>query len=164
MLIGSRQRISTFHSAPTLTLEHVSHTKSLGVQIDENLSWNEHINKVSKKIASGIEALKRIRPFVPTTTLQFIFNSLIQPNFNYCSVVLDDCSKILADKLRKLQNRTARVLTFSNYGTSANPLIWKLSWKKLEIQRKIQKAVMVYKSLRGLAPGYLRSLFTDRSS
>ena len=66
MLIGSRQRISTFHSAPTLTidgvpLEQVSHPKSLGVQIDENLSWNEHINKLSKKIASCIGALKRIQ-------------------------------------------------------------------------------------------------------
>ena len=169
MLIGSRQRISTFHSAPNLRidgvpLDQVSHTKSLGVHIDENLSWNEHINKLSKKIASGIGALKRIRPFVPTTTLQFIFNSLIQPHFDYCSVVWDNCSKTLADKLQKLQNRAARVLTFSNYDTSADPLIQKLGWKKLEIQRKIQKAVMVYKSLHGLAPGYLNSIFTDRSS
>ena len=35
--------------------------------------------------------------------------------------------------------------------------------KKLETQRKIQKAVMVHKSLYGLAPDYLRSMFVKRS-
>ena len=39
-----------------------------------------------------------------------------------------------------------------------------MRWKKLEIQRKIQKAIVVYKSLHGLAPGYLRFIFTDRCS
>ena len=60
MLIESRQRICTFHSAPSLAIagvpiDQVSHTKSLGVHIDENMSWKVHINKLSKKIASGLE-------------------------------------------------------------------------------------------------------------
>ena len=51
MLIGSRQRISTFNCSPSLTIndvpiKHVSHTKSLGVHIDENLTWNVHIEKL----------------------------------------------------------------------------------------------------------------------
>ena len=54
MLIGSRQRLSTFNSAPSLALggvpiKQVPHTKSLGVHIDENLSWSEHIHKLTKK-------------------------------------------------------------------------------------------------------------------
>ena len=36
--------------------------------------------------------------------------------------------------------------------------------KKLETQRKIHKAVMVHKSLCGLAPDYLRSMFVNRST
>ena len=64
----------------------VSRTKSVGVHIDQNLSWNVHIVELSKKIASGIEALNRVRHFVHTTTLQYIFNYLIQPYFNYCCV------------------------------------------------------------------------------
>jgi hypothetical protein len=136
-----------------------SHTNSytagprlIGVYLDENLTWNEHINRLSKKIASGIGALKRIRSFVPGTTLQFIFNSLIQPHFDYCfSVVWDNCNKTLADKLQKLQNRAARILTFSSYDANADALLESIGWKKLQSQRKIQKAVMVHKSLHGPA-------------
>ena len=168
MLIGSRQRIRTFETSPSLEIggmpiNRVSHTKSIGVYLDENLKRNEHINQISRKIASGIAALKRIRSFVPDTTLQFIFNSLVQPYFDYCCVVWDNCSKTLADKLQKLQNRAARILTFSSYDANADVVLASINWKKLETQRKIQKAVMVHKSLYGLAPDYLRSMFVNRS-
>ena len=169
MVIGSRPKLSTLNSPISLeidgiSVEQVPHTKSLGVHIDQNLSWDEHINKLIKKIASGVGALKRIRTFVPATTLQYIFNSLIQPHFDYCCVVWDKCSKTFADKLQKLQNRAARVLTYSCYDASAYPLIHQLGWKKLETQRKIKKAIMVHKSLHDLTPEYLQSMFVYRSS
>ena len=157
MLIGSRQRIATFQSDPCfetdgIPIDKVSHTKSLGVHLDENLSWNMQNKELTKKIASGIGALKRVRSFVPVATLYLIFNSLVQPYFNYCCTVWDSCNKTLADKLQKLQNRAARVLTFSGYDINADVLIDRLGWRKLSSQRQFQKAVMVYKSLNGLAP------------
>ena len=131
--------------------------------LDENLIWNERINQISRKIASGIGALKRIRSFVPDTTLQFIFNSLVQPYFDYCCVVWGNCSKTLADKLQKLQNRAVRMFTFFSYDVNADVVLASFDGKKLETQREIQKAVIVHKSLYGLAPDYLRSMFVNRS-
>ena len=116
-----------------------------------------------KKIASGIGALKRVRSFVPHETLRSIFKSLVQPHFHYCSSVWGCCSKTPASKLQKLQNRAARK-TYSNYDANADNLIKKLGWRKLDSQRSIHKAVMVYKSLNGLTPDYLSSKFVDRSS
>ena len=169
MLVGSRQRLATLRSVPCLEIDSVpidkvSKAKSLGVCLDENLSWNIQINELTKKIASGIGALKRVRSFVPAATLQLIFNSLVQPYFNYCCTVWDNCNKTFAEKLQKLQNRAARVLTFSSYDTNADVLIDKLGWKKLSSQRQFQKAVMVYKSLNGLAPDYMHSMFVNRDS
>ena len=55
-------------------------------------------------------------------------------------------------------------LTFSSYDTSADPLFEQLNWRRLDIQRQIQVATMVYKSIHGLAPDYLGSLFTKYDS
>jgi hypothetical protein len=83
---------------------------SLGLHIDEHLSWSVHVDAISgKNIASGIGALKSISPFVPRTTLHTIFHSLIQPHFDYRSVVWGNCNKTLTTKMQKLQNRSARV-------------------------------------------------------
>ena len=118
---GSRQRLCTFQSAPNSTIngtpiKQVSQAKSLGVYVDENLSWSTHINEITKKIASVIGALKPVRPFVPV-------NILVQPHFNCCCEIWDSCCKTLAAKLQKLQHRAARVLTFSGYDASADILI-----------------------------------------
>ena len=157
---------STYNTSPKLIIggdiiKQVSSVKSLGMHIDENLSWNMHIEKIAKKIASGIGAIKRCRPFVNQTTLESVFNALVQPYFNYCSEVWWHCNKSLSNKLQKLQNRAARILTFSSYDTSADPLLEQLNWKRLDTRRQIQVATMVYKSIHGLAPDYLGSLFTN---
>jgi len=66
MLIGSRQRLSTYDKSPSLSIDdksikRVSSTNTLGVHIDQNLSSNVHIETIAKKIASGLGALKRCR-------------------------------------------------------------------------------------------------------
>ena len=66
------------------------------------------------------------------------------------------------DRLQKLQNRAARVLTFSRYDADANRLFRQLNWKDLSTQFQKQKALMVYKSLNDLVPGYLSSKFVKR--
>ena len=79
----------TFQLNKSLTQSHlVTPSDFVCVHVDENLTWNVHIEKLCKKVASGIGALKRIRPFVPPSTMQLIYNCLVQPYFDYCCVVL----------------------------------------------------------------------------
>ena len=54
--------------------------------------------------------------------------------------------------LQKLQNRAARVLTFSRYDADANRLFRQLNWKDLSTQFQIQKALMVYKLFQDIYP------------
>ena len=51
MLIGSRQRLSTLSdtlelSIDNVPIEQVPSVKSLGIYVDENLSWHFHIDKL----------------------------------------------------------------------------------------------------------------------
>ena len=165
MLIGSRQKLSTLSSQPELSIdnvpiEKVTSVKSLGIFIDENLRWQAHIDKLSQTFPSG--AIKRIRDFVPTPTLHCIYNALIQSQFDYCNIVWGNCGKTLFDRLQKLQNRAARVLTFTRYDAGSKRLFRQLKWKDLSTQFQIQKALMVYKSSNRLVPGYLSSKFVKR--
>ena len=76
--------------------------------------------------------------------------------------VWDGISGCLSDKLQKLQNRAARVITQSPFDTSSNLLLAMLKWEKLSLRRKKQKALIMYKTLNELAPDYLQCLFTQR--
>ena len=167
LLIGSRQRLSNLTESPTIKInqvpvEQVTTTESLGVHIDQNLNWDFHIKEISKKIASGISAIKHIRNFVPREILRTIYNSLIQPHIDYCSVVWGCCSKGLSQKLQKLQNCAARIITFSNYDSNTDELFCDLNWSKLNHQRAVSKAIMMYNTIHNQIPGYLSSRFILR--
>ena len=150
LLIGSRQRLSTLERNPIIEInkfpiKQVSTSKSLGVHIDGNLSWECHINEISKKVASGISAIKHITYFLPIDILLNVYNSLVQPHFDYCNVVWRNCSKNLSSKLQKLQNRVARVqITFSSFDCSTIESFQNLTWSKLVHQRVVSKAIMMH--------------------
>ena len=166
MLIGSRQKLSTLSESLELSIDNVpikvSTSKSLGILIDDNMAWHSHIDKLSKKIASGIGAIKRIKPFVSPEILHCIYSDLVTPHFDYCSVVWSNCGKTLSEKLQKLQNRAARILTSSPYDADAGYLLQQLDWKYLITQRQIQVALMVFKALNDLGHNCLSSMFTER--
>ena len=72
MLIGSRQKLNNLPSLPFLNInnvpiKHSQCSKSLGLLIDENLKWENHVDALSKKISSGIGAIKRINHCLPPT-------------------------------------------------------------------------------------------------
>ena len=77
--------------------------------------------------------------------LHLIYKALIQPHFDYCSIVWGNCGIKLADKLQKW------TLTFSNYDTGATQLFERLNWENLSTRHN------------NLAPEYLGSKFTSRS-
>ena len=52
----------------------------------------------------------------------------------------------LHERLQKLQNRAARILTSSSYDADARYLLQQLGWKDLITQRQIQVALMVFKA------------------
>ena len=115
-------------------------------------------------VASGIGAIKQIRHRVPRATLHVIYHALLQPHFDYCNIFWGNCGITLLNKIQKLQNRVVRVLTYSNYDANAGHLFELLGWKNLASLQQIQRATMVFKSLHGLAPGYLCSKFERRET
>ena len=148
---GSRQRLSTFYTSPSLEIDkapvsQVTFTKSFGVYIDQNLCWNVHVNNLCKMIAAGIGATKRSRAFVPFDTLQYMYSSLVQPHVpRLLWRNLGLRNKTPSTKLQKRQNRAARILLRASYDNNSDSLIDKLGWRKLDKQRLINKATMVYK-------------------
>ena len=57
VVIGTRQRLRTLDLSPDLAIDNspisqVASTKSLDEHVDEYLSWNTHITKISKKKSS----------------------------------------------------------------------------------------------------------------
>ena len=142
--MGSRQqKLNNLPSLPSLNvnntpIKHSQCFKSFGMLIDKNLTRENHVDALSKKIASGIGAIKCINNYycLPPTALHDVYYGLVQSPFDYCSVVLGNCSKTLHDKWQRLQNCAALILTNSNYDADASKLLNDLGGKTLKLSSK----------------------------
>ena len=127
--------------------------------IDERLSWLDHIKNISRKLTAGIAGLRQVRCFVPLQTSITIYNSLIQPLFNYCDIVCDNMPCTCAHRLQKLQNRAAKVITCQGYEVKSSEIRQYLNWKNLAETRAMHKLIMMYKVLNSMSPSYSRDHF-----
>ena len=66
--------------------------------------------------------------------------------------------------LQKLQNRAARIVTNSSYDAPATNLIKELKWPTVHDMIKQETSTIVFKSINGLAPTYLSTLFIRNST
>ena len=88
-----------------------------------------------------------------------MFNALVLPHFTYCSNVWSGGSCSHIEKLKKLQKRTARVITGSTYEIRSTETFEKPGWERIEIILKKRERIMTFKALRGDTPRYLSDLF-----
>ena len=160
-LINSNEKLDIKVKGENLMV--IEKIKYLGVQIDQNLEWKEHIKYVSSKVARAIRFLKYTKNFIPRNCLNKLYRSIMEPYFRNCCSVWGCCSSTEKDRLQKLQNRTARIITGSSFTTSALPLIESLSWKTIEELISNETKICVFKAVNGLAPQYLTELFSRNS-
>ena len=126
--------------------------------------------KISHGTIISINWLKRSHPVLqplngrdsfPPSTLLCIHCALF--NHTCCSVVWGNCFIKALDKLKKLQNRAARVLTYSE--ALILTLLFFLSlWMEkimLSSQRNLQNVLLVYKSIHCPPAEYLLSRFVN---
>ena len=165
MIIASNYKLDNLGTNQTIYIDRIPvkrvySTKALGMQIDDKLTWSKHVEHMAKKISSALGGLRRARPYVPLDTLISIYHALIQPLFDYCDVVYDNINKGLNERLQKLQNRAARIITRSNYDVRSVDILKQLEWDTLSQGRFKPKATAMYNIMNGNAPYYLRMMFT----
>lgn len=61
------------------------HINILGVEIDQSLTWRDHVDKIANP--GGIDVLRRVRHLIPYDTLITMYSSLVLPYFDYGSSV-----------------------------------------------------------------------------
>ena len=58
--------------------------KLLGINIDDQLRFNEHISILCSKAAMLLNALSKLQKYMGKAEKEAIINSFILSNFNYC--------------------------------------------------------------------------------
>ena len=137
------------------TLCNVESAALLGLEIDSRLSFNAHVDKVCKLLASRIAVLQKTRAFLPLSQLVKYYNEVIRHVMSYGSLIWSSCNKEQLYRVLKLQKQAARVILYANRQVSSVPLFNKLSWILFNEQSRMDKCSIIYNHINGTLPIYL---------
>ena len=91
-------------------LDRVGNYKYLGLEIDANLDYHLHRQKLIGNVHSKINYLTTIRSFLTTSAALTIYKSTILPLIDYCDFVYDQNISYTNQQIQNLQNRALRVV------------------------------------------------------
>ena len=91
-------------------IESLSAVKLLGIEIDDKLNFNNHINTICRSAANQLNALIRLRHFLETKERKALIQSFVLSNFNYCPLVWTLSSVKSLNKIENLQKRVLRFM------------------------------------------------------
>ena len=91
-------------------IERVNTMKFLGVLLDDNLSWKEHIKYLENKIAKNIGLMYRAKPFLDKESLLALYYSYIHSNLNYANLAWGSTYLTNLKKLRSQQKHAIRIV------------------------------------------------------
>lgn len=136
----------------------------LGVILDQNLSWRNHINAVRDKVARGAAMLKILHNFLPRGCLISIYNAYILPYLSYCIEVWGNACSSYLYPLLILQKKCIRIVCNAPYLEHCKPLAKNLNVLLLNDLYFVSVAVLMYKAFHDNVgnTGYF-GLFTKTS-
>ena len=70
-----------------VTIEKVFFTKFLGVIINENLTWSNHISAIIAKISKNVGIIRRVGRVLPSEVVYSLYHTLISSYLDYCNIV-----------------------------------------------------------------------------
>ena len=129
----------------SLILRHLvgttSSARNIGVMMDSKASMEAHVLSVCKSCFIHIRNLSRIKKFVDSSSLECLVHAFITTKLDYCNSLLCGAPSTLINKLQRIQNIVARIITGHGRCEHITPVLKALHW--LPVQQRIKFKTLV---------------------
>ena len=100
-------------------ITNVTAQKLIGVTLDSLMSYEPHIDELSKNLSKRVGLLKHISSYLKQRQREMFYTCVIKPTLMYGSVVWDNCCNMAKQSVLKLQKRAARIILIADRKSSS---------------------------------------------
>ena len=140
--------ILSTYSIGEYVIQEVTTIKYLGVTINSQLTWNDHIKTITKKANATKSFLHRNISSCPTKVKLSCYKSLVRPILEYASVIWAPHTASSIASIESIQRYSARFIC-NDYSrcSSVTEMLQSLSLPTLNQRRDTAKLIFMYKIL-----------------
>jgi hypothetical protein len=127
----------------------------LGVDFDPHLKMCAFVDRTSRSCFSILQMLRRLRSSMNRHSTLLLCNSLVCSRLEYCGALLFSVEAAQLERLCRVQNLAARIVSGCRRYDHVSPIIREIGWRPTIWLPTIKLIILVAKVLRGRAPAYL---------
>ena len=140
------------------------YVRNLGVYFDSELKMTVHVSHVVKVGYFHLRQIRVIRKYLTVHATKTLIHAAVILRIDYSNALLYGISENQLDRLQKLQNCAARIVTTDSRSVSSIYILKRLHWLPIRAWIKFKILLLSFKSINGTAPIYLRELLTIQTS
>ena len=117
-MVFHRARIKTNSSKISIRdndILRVFSAKFLGIIIDDQLKWLEHIQYIKNKVSKLVGILCKVQKYLDQQTLHNLYYTCVYPYLIYGVEIWGNACNVYLDPLVKLQKKCLWIITLSSY-------------------------------------------------
>ena len=116
-------------------VEPVPSARNLGVLIDNSMIMSQHVSNICKIASYALYKIGRLRRYLDQASTEKLVHAFVTSRLDNCNSVLFGLPSCELDKLQRIQNAAARLVTRVNGRCHMKPVLRQLHW--LPVRKRI---------------------------
>ena len=138
--------------------------RNLGVLVDSELKFHEHISKMSQNCFFQLRRMRSIRCSISRKAMLTLAHAFICSRVDFCNILFFGVSSYLLGGLQSIMNATARlILNIPKFGHISEEIRTNLHWLPVRQRINYKVCYLVRNCLAGAAPEYLSEVCQSTS-
>lgn len=132
--------------------------RNIGVMFDDLQDMNKHVQKLCQTAYFHLHRINSIRDCLNQQAAERLVLSLVTARLDYGNGLLIGLPGQLLDKLQRVQNSAARIVTRTGRYEHITPVLKKLHWLPVRYRIQYKVLLLTFRALHGEAPVYISDL------
>ena len=146
------------------TIHRSQHVRNLGATFNSTVTMETQIIKTSQTAWYHLFTISKIRQYLTKEQSRAIIHAYVTSRLDQNNSLLIGVPATLLDKLQLIHNAAAKIILRGKKRDHVTPLLKELHWLPLSQRRFFKLLLLVFKSLHGIGPNYLREHLTLKTS
>ena len=153
------QSFNTF-SVGEKEIESGACVKDLGVYFNEHLNAERQVNALCASSYYHLSNISALRNCLSRASVEKLMHAFVMTKLDFCNSLLMSIPQRLLDKVQRLQNSAARIVTRTPKRHHITPVLRELHWLPVRERMQYKVATMTWQCVYGKAPEYLKEMLT----
>ena len=134
--------------------------RNIGALFDCNFMLEAHVNQTCRSSYYSLCKIGAIRKYLTFSATTRLVHAFIHSKLDHLNSLLLNLPDCLLDRLQRIQNVAARIVTRSKRYEHITPILAGLHWLPVRARTVFKVCLLVYRTFQGQAPSYISDILS----